>query len=78
MPNNVLEILHILNTVFLSGATHTLFIYYLNLDYKKKKKKKLIRITTNCNYFAHTQHLFKGIHALKLFDLSKLHIATHM
>ena len=41
-------------------------------------QKKIIRITTNSDYFAHTQPLFKDTNTLKLFDLNKLQIGIYM
>ena len=41
-------------------------------------QKKIIRIITNSDYFAHTQSLFKDTEILKLFDINKLHIGKYM
>lgn len=41
-------------------------------------QKKIIRIVTNSDYFAHTQPLFKETKLLKLFEINKLQIAIYM
>ena len=41
-------------------------------------QKKIIRIITNSDYFAHTQPLFQETKSLKLFDINKLQISTYM
>lgn len=41
-------------------------------------QKKIIRIITNSDYFAHTQPLFKETNSLKLFDINKLQIGIYM
>ncbi len=51
-------------------STHLLPLFIL--------QKKIIRVITNNNYFAHTQPLFKQNKILKLFDINKLQIAIYM
>ncbi len=41
-------------------------------------QKKIIRIITNSDYFAHTQPLFKESAILKLFDINKIQIGVYM
>ena len=41
-------------------------------------QKKIIRIITNSDYFAHTQPLFKETGTLKVFDINKLQISVFM
>ena len=41
-------------------------------------QKKIMRIITKSDYFAHTQPLFKETKSLKLFDICKLQISTYM
>ena len=41
-------------------------------------QKKIIRIISNSDYFAHTQPLFKETNSLKLFDINKLQIGIYM
>lgn len=44
----------------------------------KLQLKKIVRIITNSSYFEHTDPLFKQTKLLKLNDVTKLAIATHM
>ena len=53
-----------------SYPTHLLPLFRL--------QKKIIRIITGSDYYAHTHPLFKESYSLKLFDINKLHIATYM
>ena len=41
-------------------------------------QKRMIRIVTNSDFFAHTQQLFKDSCILNVFDINKLQIATYM
>ncbi len=41
-------------------------------------QKKIIRIITKSDYFAHTQPLFKETNILKLFDINKIQIGIYM
>ena len=41
-------------------------------------QKKIIRIITNSDYFAHTQPLFNKTKSLKLFDINKLQTGIYM
>ena len=41
-------------------------------------QKKIIRIITSSDYFAHTQPLFKETNILKLFDINKVQIGIQM
>lgn len=43
-----------------------------------KMQKRIIRIITNSDFYAHTQPLFKESSVLKLFDINKLEIAVYM
>ena len=65
---------HTYNIVYLFGATLIHHICYLYSDYRKK----IIRIITNSDYFAHTQPLFKEKSILKLFDINKIQIGIYM
>ena len=44
----------------------------------KLQLKKIVRIITNSNYLEHTDPLFQQTNILKLNDITKLAIATHM
>ena len=41
-------------------------------------QKRIIRIVTASNFFAHTQPLFRKTNTLTLFDINKLQIGIHM
>ena len=41
-------------------------------------QKKIIRIITNSDYFAHTQPLFKETNLLKIYDINKMQIGIYM
>lgn len=41
-------------------------------------QKKIIRIITNSDYFAHTQPLFKEHNIFQLFDINELQIASYI
>lgn len=80
MPTDVLKILynaHVLPHLYYCTAiwcstypTHLLPLFRL--------QKRIIRIITNSDFFAHTQSLFKETNSLKLFDVNKLQIGIYM
>ena len=80
MPTKVLKILydaHVLphlqycSPIWSSTyPTHLLPLFRL--------QKKIIRIITNSDYFAHTQPLFKTSNILKIYDINRLQIAIYM
>ena len=53
-----------------SFPTHLLPLFRL--------QKRIIRLITGSEFYAHSQPLFRDSLSLKLFDINKLHIATHM
>ena len=68
---HVLPHLHYCTPVWCSTyPTHLLPLF--------KLQKKIIRITTKSDYFAHTQPLFKETNLLTLFGINKLQIGTYM
>ena len=68
---HVLPHLHYCTPVWCSTyPTHLLPLFRL--------QKKIIRIITNSDYFAHTQPLFKESSSLNLFDINKQQIGLYM
>ena len=80
MPNSVLKIMY--NAHILPYLQYCMPVwcntYPTHLLSLFRMQKKALRIITNSTFYEHTHPLFKETQILKLFDLNKLQIATHM